>query len=115
MLQLQNFTKTFVSALCIAFGSDFDLNYEPNNDVHFRDEGKREYLSKLLGLTVGEIPVGLHLWCLLFVINFALACFFLNAMMGGGGWSVGRGQQMPPGVATLKSPPSWGPEQTFSM
>jgi len=41
VLQLQNFTKRTFSALCTAFGTDFDLNYEPNNDVYFPDERKR--------------------------------------------------------------------------
>ena len=103
--------KKNVSALRTAFGTDFD--FEPNNDYNMFTflTYMTEYLKKLSGEIVGEIPVGSHLWCLLFLVNFALACFFLNAMMGGGGWSVGRGQHMPPGVTTLKSPPSWGPEQ----
>jgi hypothetical protein len=62
------------------------------------------------GVAAGTTP-----WLLLLLLNFALGILSLSFMMGGGGYGGGGhgGHHHGPqsnGLATLKTPPTWGPE-----
>jgi len=102
----RSFTKrtfSFLWILTLTLSPIKDTMY--NFLTHLAEAG-----SQLLNNMFGGIVVGSNIWLILLVINVAVGCFFVMAMMGGPGHG-GRNHHMPAGTATLKQPPSWGPEQ----